>query len=283
MPPSLLVFSDLDGTLLDGTSYSFEAALPALGALRQHGIPLVLCSSKTRSEMEPLAARLGCDGPLVVENGGAVVIPPTDDDATPARLVPLGLPRAQLVAALPELARATGLELRSFSAMSHDEIATLTGLSREDSARAQQRDFDEPFLVIGSDGCPRGRDPALDRRLAAAARRMGLRVVHGGRLHHLGGLSDKGVAVRLVLRLPRYRRASSVGLGDAASDLPMLQAVGRAILMPGPTGVDRALAAALPGAERAPAAGPGGWNAAVLTVVEGGLLPRKATRPRGLA
>ena len=44
-----------------------------LDALRRAGVPLVLCSSKTRAEMEPLAAAIGATGPLVVENGGAIV------------------------------------------------------------------------------------------------------------------------------------------------------------------------------------------------------------------
>ena len=45
----LIVYTDLDGSLLDGTSYSYEAATPALTALREQGIPLVLVSSKTRA------------------------------------------------------------------------------------------------------------------------------------------------------------------------------------------------------------------------------------------
>ena len=70
------------------------------------------------------------------------------------------MPRAQLAAALPELARATGLELRPFSEMSLDELAALTGLSREQAARAQERAFDEPFLVAGPrTTLPGSRDP----------------------------------------------------------------------------------------------------------------------------
>jgi len=45
-------FSDLDGTLLDARTYSFDAALPALGILRARRVPLVVCSSKTRTEIE---------------------------------------------------------------------------------------------------------------------------------------------------------------------------------------------------------------------------------------
>jgi mannosyl-3-phosphoglycerate phosphatase len=121
------------------------------------------------------------------------------------------------------------------------------------------------------------RDPALDLRLDAAARRLGLRVVHGGRLHHLKGPADKGDAVRALLRLGRREQeVLSVALGDAASDRSMLEAVLRPIVMPGPEGLDPALAAALPRAERAPLPGPLGWNAAVLAVLRGTPLPRVA-------
>ena len=73
--PNLIVFTDLDGSLLDSTTYSFKAATPALNALREQGIPLVLVSSKTRAEMEPLRQRLGHCDPFIVENGGAVFVP----------------------------------------------------------------------------------------------------------------------------------------------------------------------------------------------------------------
>jgi hypothetical protein len=71
----LLVATDLDGTLLDERSYEWEPARPALAALAEAGALLVLASSKTRSEMEPLAAGLGFSSPLIVENGGAVLVP----------------------------------------------------------------------------------------------------------------------------------------------------------------------------------------------------------------
>jgi mannosyl-3-phosphoglycerate phosphatase len=37
----MLVFKDLDGTLLDRETYSFQAAKPALERLRQLDVPLV--------------------------------------------------------------------------------------------------------------------------------------------------------------------------------------------------------------------------------------------------
>ena len=277
MTAGLIVFSDLDGCLLDRDTYSFEPAREALEALRRRGVPVVPCTGKTQAETAPLVARLGLRTPFVVENGGGVVGPsdpagwygPLPGPNGP-RLLALGVPRGRLLGELPRLARDAGVGLRGFSTMSPEEVAALTGLGTKEAALALHREFDEPFLVAGSEG----RDEALDQELDACARRIGLRVSHGGRLHHLHGPHDKGHGVRAVLGLWAAPAVRTVALGDAASDLPLLQAVARPILVPGPSGVDPALAAALPRAECAPRPGPEGWNAALLSVLDGAVLPR---------
>ena len=71
----LLVVSDLDGTLLDHTTYAFDAARAALERLRDARVPLVLCTSKTRAEVEPIRAALRNAHPFIVENGGGVFVP----------------------------------------------------------------------------------------------------------------------------------------------------------------------------------------------------------------
>lgn len=273
-----LVITDLDGTLLDGETYDVRPAQPGLDALRERRVSLVLCSSKTRAEMEPLARELGLDAPLIVENGGAIVLrprmlpflPPGGRQDGDHLVVPLGSTRGVLLAALDDVAKEAGVTVRSFSVMTPGEVAKRTGLDPEAAARALKREWDEPFVVE-----PEG-DGATTLRLEEAARQRGLRVTHGGRFHHLTGTSDKGLAVRMLLKLlPDDPRGRTVGLGDAANDLPMLEAVDRPILMPRRDGtVDAALAAALPGAEQAPEPGPAGWSAAILGVLAGESLPR---------
>jgi len=262
MRPVALVATDLDGTLLDRDTYDFAPARPALDALRERGVPLVLCSSKTRAEMEPLAGAIGVPGPLVVENGGAVV-------RGGSELV-LGTPRGRLIDALPAVARDAGVRVRSFAEMSVGEVAALTGLPPDQAALAMRREYDEPFVVED----PPLRDPQLDARLDRAARERGLQVTHGGRLHHLTGPVDKGEALRAITRAAPAD-GDVIGLGEAANDLPLLLAVTRPIVMPRSDGtVDPALAARFPGVERAPGPGPAGWSAAVLAALSGGSLPR---------
>jgi len=259
----VLVATDLDGTLLDGATYDFAPARPAFEALRRAGIPLVLCSSKTRAEMAPLAAAIGADGPLVVENGGAVVDPR-------GSVLVLGIERARLLAELPGVAREAGVRVRSFAETSAGEVAALTGLTEEQAERARRREYDEPFLVED----PPGGDAEVDARLKSAARRRGLEVTRGGRFHHLAGPTDKGRALRAILRAAPAD-GDVVGLGDAPNDLPLLLAATRPIVMPRLDGtLDPALVARLPDAERACGPGPAGWAAAVLVALSGGSLAR---------
>jgi mannosyl-3-phosphoglycerate phosphatase len=271
----LLVFTDLDGCLLDERTYSWEEARPALDALRARRIPLLLCSSKTRSEMETLAGGLGLAWPYVVENGGALVLhgarssvadPAPEPRQTDPRVVVLGKPMATLRKALREIASETGSRLRAFEDLSADEIGRLTGLSGPAIDLARRREFDAPFLV----------EEGAASAVAGAAEARGLQVTRGGRFFHLTGPTDKGRAVLELLRLYPGNGSGrvAVALGDSPNDLSMLQAVDRPIVVPRPGGAcDETLAAALAGAERAPAPGPRGWNEAVLAVLRGERLP----------
>jgi mannosyl-3-phosphoglycerate phosphatase family protein len=276
-PRDLIVFTDLDGTLLDHATYSFAAAREALDALRRRHVPVVLTTSKTRGEVRSIARALSIEAPAIVENGGGLLLPRGQLRPVPGarrlrgfQLLPLGVDRGALVQALREIARQTGTHPRGFADMTSREVRQRTGL-RGDAARlAMEREFDEPFLLDDDD------DAAT---LTRAARKRGLRVTRGGRFFHITGDTDKGEAVQRLLALyaAEGRQFSSIGLGDAANDLAMLRAVDRPILVPRADGsCDPELTRALPDAERAPLPGPEGWNAAMLRLLRGEPRPREA-------
>ena len=268
----LLVVSDLDGTLLDYATYSFGAAREALDAISVRNIPLVLATSKTLAEVQPLAVAIGGDPILIVENGGAVLIPAvraadlahgvTRRQGDPL-FIEMGVPREVLVRELAEIAAETGIELRGLNQLSTAVISQLTGLSHEASLLACDRAYDEPFLLEREDQIA---------FIAAAARRRGLLATRGGRFCHLSGPTDKGFALAWILRLfgDNGQYFYTIGLGDAPNDLPFLQLVDRPIIIPSREDrLDPQLAAALPHGERASDAGPVGWNDAVLAVLAG--------------
>jgi len=70
-----IVFSDLDGTLLDHRTYDYSPALPALAKLQEKQIPLVFCTRKTAAEMIPFRKEIKNKDPFIVENGGGIYIP----------------------------------------------------------------------------------------------------------------------------------------------------------------------------------------------------------------
>ena len=54
MSSEFLIFTDLDGTLLDHHDYSFSAASTALDLVQERKIPLIIATSKTFCEVKKL-------------------------------------------------------------------------------------------------------------------------------------------------------------------------------------------------------------------------------------
>ena len=259
MPP-FIIFSDIDGTLIDFENYDLAETAGAVAAVVDRGVPLVLCSSKTRAEQEALRHTLGIPDPYIVENGSAVVIPAgqlpfaiprqtTDGEMT----IELGIPAATIRDALAAACRETGLDLQGLSDLSVAEVARVTGLDEAAAARARQRDYSETITTPLA--------PAELARLQAAPAMQGLRVVSGGRFHTVTGAGgDKGQAVARLAALYRrhYGDIITVGLGDSANDRSMLAAVEQAYLVQKPGSVWQEME--VTGLRRVAAVGPRGWR-----------------------
>lgn len=272
--PFDLLFTDLDGTLLEEQSYGFEAAKPALARVRELGIPLVICTSKTFAETLPIQEQLGSEGPLIVENGGAIHARPAQWGRGTAPAVglgawermDLGTPYPALVQGLRLLRQQLHLALTGFSDLTVEEVARACGLTLAEARRAKVREFDEPFFI-------EEEAPGDFVRVEELARARGMTVHRGGRFHHLTGDTDKGRAAGILLRTFASSGGPlrSVGLGDSPNDLPMLQAVDLPVIVQRPTGQwDPVLVEHLPWALRAPGVGPEGWNRAVLDLLQNG-------------
>jgi mannosyl-3-phosphoglycerate phosphatase len=273
--PYYVVFADIDGTLLDTGASSWEAAAPAVRALRAHGIPLVLVSSKTRAELEPLRRRLQHRDPFIVENGAAVFVPqglftfPLERVRRKCayEVIELGMPYHMLRDVLKQIEDAVETPLYGFGDLSVDEIMHVTGRSRTDATLARMREYDEPFLFEG----PQAVMEEVCRQIVM----RGLRWTKSGRFFHLTGDNDKGEAIELLMRC--YQReqrlrfqpnpVESVGIGDSLNHVPLLAVVDRPILVQKPDGsFDPDVL--LPRLVRRQGIGPAGWNHAVLSLLK---------------
>ena len=263
MVPPLLIFTDLDGTLLNAEDYAYGAALPLLEKLKQARIPILPVTSKTRAEVAPLMQTLNLRDPFVVENGSAIFIPldhsefdlPEGEDIDSYRLVQLGCSYVMTRAGLKAIAQSLGRPLKGFGDWSIDQVQQMTGLNAQESSQAKAREFTEPFMT------PKNVASEL---LQASAAELGFRVVVGDRFSHcIGAEAGKGQAIARLKHL--YRGAAhplvTIGLGNSPNDLDMLENVDHAIVLPGKNGPHPKLADR--GWTIAPAPAPEGWVLAV--------------------
>ena len=249
----IVFFTDLDGTLLDHDTYSWEPATPAAGRIRSLGHAVVICTSKAKAEVSDLREAMGIRDPFIVENGGGVIIPPGYfGDSTP-ELLELGAPYPVLVDALRRASATSGVAARGFSAMPVEEVAERTGLPVEVARLAHQREFDEPFVVESGDAAA----------LCRAIESLGFQWTRGGRFFHIIRGCDKAKAVAMLSE--KYRKHGTVertvGLGDGLNDAGFLREVDSAWLIPSEQTAE--LVRLVPGAKVAKTGGPQGWAEAV--------------------
>ena len=272
-PQHVAVFSDVDGCLLDAKTYRLGPASKVLRWLRTEGIPLVLCTTKTRSELVALFPLLGAPYVSIVEDGCGLLVPARSVVEPPAgarrtragALLSLTVPYATIRRHFAVLRCRTNDAAIGFGDLKAREIAAYTNLSLSAARRAKRRDFDEPFYIRDE----AERNAAVARRFASA---QGLRLTQGPRLFHLHGPTDKGRGARLARRL--LERAAGhgyriVALGDSALDAPLLREADLPVIVPRPGGApDPRLRRLAPSAVVAPHPGPAGWAVAVREALE---------------
>lgn len=259
-----IVVTDLDGTLLDHHSYSYQAALPALDLLAKLGIPVVLNTSKTYAELLPLIRSLKLEHPFVVENGAAIYWPENYFPFEAQTTVTLGTKRKQILAAIAEHKNCFSPPLQGFADWDVTRLISHTGLDPASAELALQRDYSEPLLWRYDDQ----QLSVFERQLAT----HGLTLLKGGRFVHVIGESDKGVAQEWLRS--RYQRlwgqpVKVIALGDGANDIAMLEQADYPVLIRSPQNSAPALSAAAQNRCIIPSGtGPIAWNNAIHTLFE---------------
>jgi mannosyl-3-phosphoglycerate phosphatase len=270
-----IIFTDLDGTLLDEETYSFQQAMEALEQLKKLSIPVVFCSSKTSGEIEFYREKADINDPFIIENGGAVFIPKGyfrqkynfDCSLNSYNVIKLGLGYTELIRTFKDIQRKLGIKVKSIFELSPQEITQFTALSLKEAQITKKREYGEPFLV---DGLSSDDKQCLFKEI----KEKGLHYTQGNIFYHLHGNNDKGKAVKRLIEIYRqdYGEIISVALGDSPNDLTMLQSVDIAILIRRKDlSCNKEVKEKIPGLFISPEAGPLGWNKMILDWLNGSL------------
>ena len=272
LPSRLVIFSAVEGTLLDSASRRWTGAEDALAELERRRVPLVLCTGGTRAQLEPLRTKIGHGHPFITEGGGGLFIP---DAYFTMKLegahragryfcVPCAKDYAATVAGLAEIAREAGADVLGFSEMTAREIARNEGESSREAERAREREFSEKFFFAGESG-------DIGKRFATLARERGWHAVPGEPFWQFSSSAGPERAIRQLMRFYQaalHQKLRSVGIGSSAEDLPLLSAVSQRIVLPRHgEKFESALVAGLPRSTHASASGPVGWNENVLDLL----------------
>lgn len=254
-PYATLLFSDLDGCLLNKSDYDYRPALPALQRAITMGIPVVLASSKTAAEMVGIADELQLPtAPLICENGGIILWRGNG----PERREVTGVARSEILSVLDGLKGE--FSFRSFRDLQVAGIMETTSLSAEKAALAADRHSTEPLLWDG--------EPEILDVFAQALAQAGLTLTRGGRFYHVAGTATKGAALQKVVSATAAADSVRViAVGDSPIDQSMLDVAHYAVCIPAPDGsvnvhadAERQRVASLPGAA--------GWAEAISGVLD---------------
>ena len=258
-----VIYTDLDGTLLDHHTYSFEAASPALAMLRKNGTPVIPCTSKTRAETTHLMRALDLDGPMIVENGAAIWVPQDWGLVRPEHAEGdagswchnFGPPRSLISRQLATLGVEWNNRYEPLSELSDKQVAAVTGLDLANAARAKQRHYCETLVWLGT--------PADRRAFAEQVESLDMQCLQGGRFVHVLASGGKAQAVSWLHRKiraerPEYAAAVSIAAGDAENDVEMLEMTDLALLVRSPVNEPPSLERR-DGIVISEALGPAGW------------------------
>jgi len=273
--PKLIIFTDIDGTIMDLTTFSMDPVLDVIPKIKEYKIPIIFVSAKTKTEQEKIRRRLGIQDPFIVENGGGIYIPDKYFNFSLQKIVKdyfeikktnnytilsIGKDYKKILTILKEIRANTNIPFIGFGDLSAEEVSKLTGLSLEDAKEAKQRDFDETIII----------DEKYLPKLKEELARYGLKCIFGGRFFHvMDKRASKGLCVNALKKLytKKYsEKIITIGCGDSKNDLTMLKEVDIPILVEKKGGGFTDIT--LPGLIKVKGEGPVGWRKGILNIIE---------------
>ncbi|UOD35525.1 HAD-IIB family hydrolase [Deferribacteraceae bacterium V6Fe1] len=205
-----LIFTDLDGTLLDHFTYSFKEAIPCIDIIKTKNIPLAFITSKTKVEVEKIISQVDYDIVFSVENGAAVYF----FDKLKIHNKVFGEKLEKIIQFYEKVKKR--YNLLSVFEISEEKLSEMVNLSVEKIRLLKEREFSVPFIIKVNNNL---------QQLEAEAASSGFKILKGGRFYHLVSKNqDKGVALNYIKNI-LGKNCKCIGLGDSGNDYDLLSNV----------------------------------------------------------
>lgn len=236
---AIMLFTDLDGSLLNHFDYSFDAAVPLIRELQEKRIPVIPNTSKTANEIALICTEVGLSDGFICENGAAVYLPKhlftqpqaDFDDCGDYWRKAFVQPRGHWQAILKTVPEHLQTCFKSFAELGVSGIMEATGLPEKNALLSSQRQFNEPLMWLGSD--------EHKAEFIAFMEQQGATLLQGGRFLHVGGDCDKSTAMQWFANFHQQQSADvtatlTIAVGDSGNDIAMLEAANAAVVVKAP-------------------------------------------------
>ena len=213
----VLIFTDLDGTLLHRETFEFNEIKEYLNQLLSKGIIIVTNTSKTEKEILEFNNELGSSLPYISENGASIKGLDLLNSNLPKELI-LSREKDNLIKIF-EKSVPVNLQNKCkwLSKMDKKKQSLIFGLKDEKLNMALDRKYTIPFVFEGNKG--------EKNELFKIVKNKGLALQEGGRVINLTDKADKAKALQVFVRFfkKNNKRVKTIAVGDNYNDLDMLK------------------------------------------------------------
>lgn len=235
-----IVFLDVDGTIAPLDAPIPQSAIDAIRMARQNGHKVLLCTGRSRAEMQPKVMSIGFDGMVgaagafVDIDGKNIFFAKLQDEWITEIIDYFDKKQIYGFFQCPAMTYARQSSLEAFAAMVHasvksvhDDGMVIPGIvAKEDLYEC--RDVTKVFFLSETTSVEEVRRHFSDRFMVIN-NTIGLPKEKSGELSQAG--ITKATGIEVVLKYYGCDRADSIAIGDGYNDLEMIEYAGTGIAM----------------------------------------------------
>ena len=215
---SILIFTDLDGTLLDRDTFKFDGIKTFLNVLKNENIIIIPNSSKTEDEIIEFNNEANFKFPFISENGSIIHNLNFLSEEFPDKIIlSKNIHEIQII-----FDKNINQDLKSkckvISGLSISEQSQIFGLPENKLKQVFKRSCTIPLKFEGNN------EEKL--RLKNLLLEIGLDFKDGGRVLNLGDRINKADAMKKIIQMVKKKfktKPKTIAVGDSYNDLEMLK------------------------------------------------------------
>lgn len=213
----ILIFTDLDGTLLNKKSFYYDEAKDLIKNCIKNGVVIVPNSSKTSIELNEFCNEAEISPIYISENGSSIHGLNILNSKLNKKII-LSRTKDQILNCfLKNVEHNFQKKCKFVEDLKTSEQIQILGLPKEKLAKALKRDFSIPMIFNGNEN--------EKKQLKKLIKKLDMKVQDGGRVLNLGDDVSKGNAMSFFVKnLSKItnKNYTIIGIGDNENDISML-------------------------------------------------------------